>query len=271
MNKDARRDPHSHVIFQTKEEETLARVHNQWIKLHFSQVQMQLPTSYPVKVNWAWATAILDPESGRVVENAKEIVSDSNNGLKITSIGWLSRLGTGKLYGSMVVCLAGKKDADLLISRGLIEIGGETAYMEVFQQQSQGKKRCFNCQQYGYKASECNNTPVCGNCSSLGHSHLNCREPQVRCSNFGGSHPASSSRCPSNPSTRYLLLFPRADNATREYNASSQTNSNDLSWFQNPSSQSTEIQRCQPKLIQWRCPSVIFCYLDYRTVGHYNL
>ena len=90
MNKDARRDHHYHVIFQTKEEETLARVHDQWIKLHFPQVRMQLPISYPVKVNRARATAFLDPISGREVGNVKEIVSNCNNGLKITRVGWLT-------------------------------------------------------------------------------------------------------------------------------------------------------------------------------------
>ena len=53
MNKDARREHHYYVIFQTKEEETLARVHDQWVRLHFPQARMQLPTSYPIKVNRA--------------------------------------------------------------------------------------------------------------------------------------------------------------------------------------------------------------------------
>ena len=48
---------------------------------------MQLPTSYPIKVNQAKATAILDPLSGQVADNAKEIVSNSNNGVKVMRIG----------------------------------------------------------------------------------------------------------------------------------------------------------------------------------------
>ena len=58
---------------------------------------MQLPTSHPIKVNWAKATAILDPLSSQVADNTKEIVSDSNNGVKVTRIGWLSCVGTRKL------------------------------------------------------------------------------------------------------------------------------------------------------------------------------
>ena len=73
---------------------------------------MQLPTNYLIKVNQAKTTAILDFLSGQVADNAKEIVSDSNNGIKLR-IGWLSCVGTGKLYRSIVVCLAEKKDTEL--------------------------------------------------------------------------------------------------------------------------------------------------------------
>ena len=187
---------------------------------------MQLPTSYPIKVNQAKATAILDPLSGRVADNAKEIVSDSNNGVKVTRIGWLSRVGTGKLYGSMVVCLAEKKDANLFIAKGLIEVGRETAYTEEFQEQSREKSQCFNCQQYGHKASEYSKIPVCGNCFFPGHSHRNCQETQVRCSNCGGNHPANNSRRPVNSSTRnHAPSLPTA-NGTNEPNAASQSCSN---------------------------------------------
>lgn len=36
-NKDARWEHHDHIMFQNKEEETLARIYDQWIKLHFSE------------------------------------------------------------------------------------------------------------------------------------------------------------------------------------------------------------------------------------------
>ena len=227
MNNDARREHYYHLIFQTKEEETSARIHDQWIKSHFPQARMQSLTSYPVKVNCARATAILNPLSGHVADNAKEVVSNSNNGLKVSRVGWLSCLGTGKLYGSMVVCLAEKKYADLLISQSLIKIGGETAYTEVFHEQNPDKKRCFNCQQYGHRALECNRIPVCGNCSFLGHFHRNCQEPQVCCSNCSRNHPANSFCCPANPSTRYSTPFPTQDKITHLHNAPPLPNSNE--------------------------------------------
>lgn len=50
MNKNACREHYYHVIFQCKEAETSARIHDQWIKPHFPQAWMQLPASYPIKV-----------------------------------------------------------------------------------------------------------------------------------------------------------------------------------------------------------------------------
>lgn len=51
----------------------------------------------------------------------------------------LSKLGIGKLYGSMVVCLADKKQADAFLEKGVIEVGGETAYTELWQETSSKK------------------------------------------------------------------------------------------------------------------------------------
>lgn len=131
------------------------------------------------------------------------------------------------IWISMVVCLAEKKNADLLIFQGFIEIGGETAYTKAFQEQSPDKRRYFNCQQYGHRASEYNRIPVCGNCSFPGHSHRNCQEPQVRYSNCDGNHLANSLRCLANPSTRYSTPFPIQDNVTYLHNAPPLPDSNE--------------------------------------------
>ena len=88
------------VFFMTTEDETKARVNNKWVSTHSLETRMQLSISFPVKVNRVRATAILDANTRKVVVNAKDSVSDSNGGLKITRIEWLSKLGTGKLYGS---------------------------------------------------------------------------------------------------------------------------------------------------------------------------
>ncbi len=195
MNKDARKEHRYFVFFNTLEDETKARVHNKWVSTHFPKARMQPPISFPVKGNRARATAILDAATGKVAVNAKDVISDSNGGLKITRIGWLSKVGTGKLYGSLVIYLANKDEAETLLEKGVVEIGGETAYAETWQEVGPEEKRCFNCQEYGHKAGVCVKILVCGNCSMPGHSHRQCMNTQVNCPNCGGNHPANSHRC----------------------------------------------------------------------------
>lgn len=118
----------------------------------------------------------------------------------------------------MVICLAEKKDADFLITKGLIEVGRKTAYIEKFQEQSQEKSQYFNCQQYGYKTSEYIKIPVCSNYFFSGHLHRNCQETQVCCFNYRREHLANSFGCPVNLSIKnHVLSLPTA-NKTNEPN-----------------------------------------------------
>ncbi len=87
MNKDAKREHRYFVFFNTPEDKTKARVNNKWVSIHFPEARMQSPIGFPVKVNRARATAILDANTEKVAVNAKDSVSDSNCGLKITRIG----------------------------------------------------------------------------------------------------------------------------------------------------------------------------------------
>lgn len=64
----------------------------------------------------------------KIAINTKDIISDSNGGLKITSIGWFNKIGTGKLYESLVIYLANKNNAKAFLKKGVVEIGGEMAY-----------------------------------------------------------------------------------------------------------------------------------------------
>lgn len=166
---------------------------------------MQSPISFPVKVNRARATAILDASSGKVAVHAKDSVSDINGGLKTTRIGWLSKLGTGKLYGSLVIYLANKNQAEALLGKGFMKIGGEMAYAEAWQEVGLKAKRCFNCQESGHKAGVCVKILVYGNCSMPGHSHCQCMNSQVQCPNCGGNHPVNSHCCSNNPPTQSPL------------------------------------------------------------------
>ena len=45
----------------------------------------------------------------------------------------------------MVIYLADKNQAEALLGKGVVEIGGETAYTEAWQEVSSEEKRRFNC------------------------------------------------------------------------------------------------------------------------------
>ncbi|KAH6635863.1 hypothetical protein F5144DRAFT_644071 [Chaetomium tenue] len=69
---------------------------------------------YPVKVDNVNRTAVLDPE-GRVLPGAAETLGREND-VQITKLAWLSRKGTAKAYGSMVVYITKAGDAKRIIN-----------------------------------------------------------------------------------------------------------------------------------------------------------
>ncbi len=80
---------------------------------------MQFTVSFLVKVNRTQANTILDASTGQVADNAKDIVSESNNALKITQIRWLSKIETRKLHGSILICLEDKNQLKLFLKKVL--------------------------------------------------------------------------------------------------------------------------------------------------------
>jgi hypothetical protein len=68
---------------------------------------------YPVKVDNANRTAILDQE-GKVLPRAAEVLGKENN-VHIAKIGWLSRKDTGKAYGLMVLYVTKGSEAVRLL------------------------------------------------------------------------------------------------------------------------------------------------------------
>lgn len=102
--------------------------------------------SFLIKVNHSRANSVLDTNTGQVADHSKDSVSIINGGPKITQISWFSKPETGNLYGSMIVYLINKKEADVFLEKSIIKIGREIAYTETWQEISFEEKRCFNYQ-----------------------------------------------------------------------------------------------------------------------------
>lgn len=65
--------------------------------------------------------------------NVKDVISDSNSGLKITQIELLNKIRTEKFYGFLVIYLANKDNAETFLEKKVIKIGRKTAYTEIWQ------------------------------------------------------------------------------------------------------------------------------------------
>jgi hypothetical protein len=97
--KDARNYDRIRVMCRDKAE--LQRVKKAAEKTAVTGVRVLRDQLYPVKVDNANRTAILD-QDGKVLPDAAEVLRKENN-VYIAKIGWLSRKDTGKAYSLMVV------------------------------------------------------------------------------------------------------------------------------------------------------------------------
>lgn len=147
---------------------------------------------YPVKVDNANRTAILDQE-GKVLPGAAEILGKEND-VRIAKLAWLSRKDTGKAYGSMVVYVTKGSEAARLLQDQYFHIAGESAYTQVFEPRY-GPKQCYRCQELGHKAFSCMKPQVCAKCAQQGHHHSECQVVAPRCVPCGGPHESFSRNC----------------------------------------------------------------------------
>ncbi|KJZ70637.1 hypothetical protein HIM_09957 [Hirsutella minnesotensis 3608] len=115
---------------------------------------------YPVRVDNANRTAVLDGE-GNILPGAIEALSAENR-VTIGKISWLSKRESGKAYGSMVVYVTKKSDAERLLEGYYFDLAGESATTYVFEPRT-GPIQCFNCQEIGHKAYSCKKQRTCGN------------------------------------------------------------------------------------------------------------
>ncbi|KJZ68060.1 hypothetical protein HIM_12549 [Hirsutella minnesotensis 3608] len=120
---------------------------------------------YPVRVDNANRTAILDAE-GNILPGAIEALSAENR-VTIGKISWLSKRESGKAYGSMVVYVTKRSDAERLLEGYYFDLAGESATTHVFEPRP-GPIQCFKCQEIGHKAYSCKKQRTCGKCAKLG-------------------------------------------------------------------------------------------------------
>lgn len=114
----------------------------------------------------------MQDENGELCARVTEMLEKEND-VKIAKVSWLSRKGSRKAYGSMVVYVTKRADAARLLEGKYVVLDGESAFTEVFQPR-RGPMECFWCQSLGHKAFSCAKPQFCLRCAQPGHRHSEC-------------------------------------------------------------------------------------------------
>ena len=147
---------------------------------------------FPVKVYNTNRTAVLDQE-GNLLPGILEALG-SENEVSIAKISWRSRKDTNKAYGSMVVYVTKRMEAERLLTEQYFHVAGESAITRVFESRP-NLNQCYNCQEIGHKAYSCAKQQTCAKCAQLGHHHTNCQSSIPKCVPCGGPHESYSRNC----------------------------------------------------------------------------
>jgi hypothetical protein len=188
--KDARN--YDRIRVTCRDEAELQRVKKAAEKTAVTGVRVLRDQLYPVKVDNANRTAILD-QDGKVLPGAAEVLGKEND-VHIAKIGWLSRKDTGKAYGSMVVYVTKGSEAARLLQDQYFHVAGESAYAGIFERRY-GPQLCYRCQELGHKAYSCTKPQVCAKCAQVGHHHSECQVVIPKCVLCGGPHESFSRNC----------------------------------------------------------------------------
>jgi len=196
------RDPRhaARIRVTCRDESELARVKEAVEKTKVAGSRVLRDQWYPVKVDNACRTAVLD-EHGELRTGVVEMLEKENE-VSIAKISWLSRKDLPKAYGSMVVYVTKRADAARLLEGQYFIVDGESAFTRVFEPR-RGPMQCFRCLNLGHKAFSCTKEQICSRCAQPGHRHNDCQAEQPKCAVCEGPHESSSRHC--------RLLYPATD------------------------------------------------------------
>lgn len=196
------RDPRNiaRVRITCRDESELARVKEAAEKTKAAGSHVLWDQWYPVKVDNACRTAVLD-EFGELRTGIVEMLEKENE-VKIAKVSWLSRKDLPKAYGSMVVYVTKRADAAKLLDGQYFNVDGESAFTRVFEPKL-GPMQCFRCLGLGHKASSCTKAQLCSRCAQPGHRHSECQAENPRCALCDGPHKSPSRQC--------RTLYPASD------------------------------------------------------------
>lgn len=139
-----------------------------------------------MKVDYVFKSAVLSDTATTKRRDSLAAEISRENRIKVSEVKWLSGVNSEKRYGSMVIRLASKDEAEAIKAASSIEVCGEAGYTAEFTPQL-GLIRCYKCQDYGHKAATCDNPVRCSICAKNHHYSL-CSRTVDKCGACGGPH-----------------------------------------------------------------------------------
>ena len=182
------------VDFKNQDDADKVIKFDRWAAMAAPQAVVLRPRLISVRIDHVHKSSVLeDPFSTKLKSDVTAELSEKW-GVHTKSAQWLSGVKPDKMYGSMVIRVPNREEAESLFGKHL-EIKGDVATPAPFTP-APGTARCFKCQKYGHVAIRCPNSPVCSICSG-NHHYSDCLPgAQAKCGACGGPHRAVDQSCP---------------------------------------------------------------------------
>lgn len=125
INKDRKKEYRFFLFFNSDKDEKKTRIHaSNQLSTAFLQEDIQSSITYKIKVNNERANTVIDLSTNWLIKIVCHKLS-YQSGYFIAQIRWSS--GSEKKYGFMIIYFTGKKEADKVLAKRLIEVEGENA------------------------------------------------------------------------------------------------------------------------------------------------
>jgi hypothetical protein len=185
----------AHFTVQKETEEKIRQEARRWTQEFIPGAKLIGPKWYTVKADFIDRVFARDSATGQISEEARRNFEEEN-GVKVNQMKWLGTPKEHALYGSAVIKLASREDADRLLSAEMrdedVTLQGCAVTISHFEDR-RGPLSCFKCQQYGHISTRCTNEERCPICAGA---HKRCNSTQFRCVNCGGAHRSFEKTCP---------------------------------------------------------------------------
>jgi hypothetical protein len=175
----------------TKQEELIVRrTSEQWAP-SIQGARVVAPKWFAVKVDWIEKSLTTNGDSLDISESARQRFG-TENGVEVKRMTWLKRPKDEAQFGSAVVKVATKAEAEKLLLGRPTFGGGSVTVRPYIERRT--PKVCFECQGFGHIARECTAGTKCPYCAEP-HEQSACQATSFKCANCNGPHKAFDRHC----------------------------------------------------------------------------